>query len=155
MRDQEQKRYLDAGEILAVRDLKREELFVAEWNGWVCVQELSMADKEWFQAEAIDTTTTVTPEGQTTVTSTPRMVGLNGKLLSRALVDRDTGKRMFDDAEADILGSKSAEAVGRIVEVAMRLSKMGKFGVRTAEKNSDSAPSDGSSSGSPLHWDEP
>jgi hypothetical protein len=56
---------------------------------------------------------------------------------------------MYDDGEIDMLGAKSYAALERVSAVALRLSQLAPGAVEAAVKNSEPAPSSGSSTTSP------
>lgn len=130
-------RFLTAGEILTVQDLKREDVPVPEWgeDAAVHVQELSLSDRIVFLNSSGDAGTSRTQKPETSAV-----------LLSLVIVD-DNGKQIFDEADVKTLMRKSSKAADRITTVALRLSGFG--GVEEAEKNSGAVPSGDSSLGSP------
>lgn len=135
-------KFLTAGEILAVKDLKREDVAVPEWGDdcGVHVQELSLADRITFLNCSFDESGTngATPKR----VQRPESQAL---LLSMVIVD-DNGDPVFDNADVKTLMRKSPRAADRIVAVAMRLSGFAADAVEVAEKNSDGIPSSASSS---------
>lgn len=103
--------YLSADAILGADDRAWEDVEVPEWGGTVRVRELSGTERDKFEGG---------------------FVGKNGKdvkyeefrarLAGLSMVD-EAGKRLFrTDAEVKRLGEKSAAALQRVVDVAVRLS---------------------------------
>ncbi len=110
-------RYLSRDAILGVRDLRTEEVYVPEWEGTVLVQGMTGTQRDRFEAEVLR----LSPEG--------KRMGLNldsmrAKLVARCIVD-DEGQRLFSDADIEVLGGKSSQAIDRVYAVAARLSGIG------------------------------
>ena len=144
---------LNAGEILAVQDLKTIEVEVPEWGGAVRLRELSARDREWYYAQTITEETVIVNGKEQTLQKTD-IVDVRARLLSRAIVS-EIGQPIFDDAEVKLLGGKSNAVIDRLFREAQKLSGMGATAVADAEKNSDAAPSGDSSSASPSPSAEP
>ncbi|MCI0384591.1 hypothetical protein [Streptomyces sp. CNQ085] len=109
--------YLSAEQILGAPDLKTEDVPVPEWGGTVRVQELSGADRDKFESSFVTTS-----GGQAVAVDSGGLVGFRARLAAASIVD-ENGKRMFrSDAEVKRLGAKSAAALQRVCEAAMRLS---------------------------------
>jgi hypothetical protein len=107
--------YLSAETILDADDLKHEDVDVPEWGGTVRVQELTGTDRDKFEAGFVG-------GGSKPTVNTSGLEGFRARLAAAALVNAD-GKRMFrSDAEVVRLGKKSAAALQRVCDVAMRLS---------------------------------
>lgn len=121
--------------VLTVSDLKHEDVPVPEWGGTVRVRELTARERDAFES-------TLRPA---TGSAAPDTANLRARLCVRSIVGED-GSRLFNDEDADALGSKSAQVVDRIFTVAQRLSGIGADQGRAAEKNSGAAPSGASSS---------
>jgi hypothetical protein len=63
-----------------------------------------------------------------------RLDNVRGRLAVMAICD-DKGKRFFTDSEAEIVGGKSAVALGRIFDAIMDLNRMGPAVIEELEKN--------------------
>lgn len=133
-------RFLNAGEILAAQDLKREDVPVPEWgeDAAVHVQELSLSDRIRFLNGAFIESGS---NGQAVRTQRPESQAL---LLSMVIVNED-GSAMFDDADVKTLMRKSPRAAERVIAVALRLSGFDPGAVEAEEKNSVGIPSSVSS----------
>lgn len=109
--------YLSAEGILGADDLPVEDVQVPEWGGTVRVRGLSGSERDRFEARFTDNT------GKRAVGEKSFEL-FRARLAAACLVD-DQGRKMFrSDAEVKRLGEKSAEALQRVCDVAMRLSGM-------------------------------
>lgn len=119
--------YLSADQILGADDLAFEDVEVPEWGGTVRVREMSGTERDKFEAQFVG------QDGQSV-----RAEGLEGfrsRLAAATLADAE-GKLLFrSPAETKRLGSKSARALQRVCEVAMRLSKMSEDDVKELAGN--------------------
>lgn len=106
--------YLSADAILGSDDLSYEDVPVPEWGGTVRVRELPGTERDKFEAQFVGKDgASLRAEG---------LEGFRARLAAAALVDGD-GKPLFRSAaETKRLGEKSAAALQRVVDVAMRLS---------------------------------
>ena len=125
--------------ILAVVDLPREEVAVPEWGGSVIVQGLSAQ-----QRDKVETTLRDFRDGEVKMRE-KGLTDFRARIVALCVINED-GSRMFSDDDISALGKKSAIAVERVADVALRLSGMTNEAVESAEKNSDEASSDDSSS---------
>ncbi|WJD99774.1 hypothetical protein [Streptomyces antimycoticus] len=109
--------YLSAEAILDADDLGYEDVPVPEWGGTVRVRELPGTERDKFEAQFVGKDgASIRAEG---------LEGFRARLAAAAIVDAD-GKPLFRSAaETKRLGGKSANALQRVVDVAMRLSGMG------------------------------
>lgn len=116
---------LSKKDIIAVSDIKKEEVEVPEWGGSVMVYGLTGKQRGELEASVMEM------NGQTQV-----MHLQNLKVMMCSLTLRDeNGKRMFDTDEIGELGAKSAQALERIFEVAQRLSGMAPAEMENIAKN--------------------
>jgi hypothetical protein len=132
--------FLNAAAILDADDVKFEDVPVPEWSGTVRVRSLSGTDRDAFEAsnyELRDGKVAFNRENQ------------RAKLVARALINPETGERLFTDLQIGQLGQKNAAVLDRLYEVAARLSGLAETSDEDAEKNSGNAPSGGSGSSSP------
>lgn len=121
-------------EILGKDDLTIERVNVPEWGCEVCVRTMSAAERDAFEASYL---------GQDDIA---RMANVRARFCCLIICD-DEGGRVFDDEDADALGKKSASALDRIFEVGQRLNGLSANDVEELEKNSETGPGEGSSSG--------
>lgn len=103
---------LSKSAILAAADLPAKTVDVPEWGGAVRVRGLTGAERDAFEASIL------TGKGKDRDVV---LVNLRAKLVAMCIVDAD-GKRIFDDADAALLGAKSAAALQRVFDEASRLS---------------------------------
>ncbi|AZM54168.1 hypothetical protein DMA15_17645 [Streptomyces sp. WAC 01529] len=108
--------YLSAEQILGADDLAYEDVEVPEWGGTVRVREMPGTERDKFESQFIGKDGVgVRAEG---------MEGFRARLAAATIVD-EHGKQMFRSAaETKRLGEKNANALQRVCDVAMRLSKM-------------------------------
>ncbi len=106
------KRFLSRDEILNIKDLPVEEVYVEEWQAWVRVRGLTGAERDQFEQSIVET------RGKDTRVN---LRNIRAKLVTLCVVDEE-GKRLFKDEDVELLGRKSAVALNRIFEVAQRLS---------------------------------
>ena len=122
--------FLSAEQILAANDREHEDVDVPEWGGTVRVIGLSAADRDAYEAALAATT-----KGDATAMA--RLQNFRAKLVVKALVDAD-GKRLFSDADAKELGTKSGKVIDRLFDVVRRLSGMGKDALEQGKADSAS-----------------
>ncbi|MDQ1037275.1 hypothetical protein QFZ75_003691 [Streptomyces sp. V3I8] len=119
--------YLSADQILSADDLAFEDVEVPEWGGTVRVREMPGTERDKFESQFVG------KDG-----ASVRMEGLEGfraRLAAATIVD-ENGKQQFRSAaEAKRLGEKSAAALQRVCDVAMRLSKMDEADVKELAGN--------------------
>ena len=125
---------LSKSAILEIDDLVYEIVDVPEWKGKVKVKGLTGTERDAFESsmvKGVGKAQRVTTED------------IRAKLCALTIVNAD-GTRMFSNREVAVLGKKSAAALDRVYEVAMRLSKFSKDDVDELAKNSGSDHSDDS-----------
>jgi hypothetical protein len=101
--------------ILTAQDLKHEDIEVPEWGGLVRVRGLKGVERDEFESSIVVTN----PDGTTRVESK----AMRARLVSLTAID-DRGVRLFTAEDVIALGQKSAAALERVFDVAMRLSGM-------------------------------
>ncbi|MBU9173982.1 MULTISPECIES: hypothetical protein [Burkholderia] len=125
---------LTRDQILAARDLETEVVHVPEWGGDVRIGVMSGKAREVL----MDSLAEQQPLSR-----------FQALMLASTIVD-DAGMPIFSADDVEQLRGKSTEVLVRLVEVAMRLNKIGQTAVEEAEKNSGAAPSGSSGSDSPA-----
>jgi len=111
--------------ILQAEDLHREEVHVPEWGGSVMIGTMTGAQRDaWEQSLAAG--------GKVNITN------VRARLVSYCAID-EHGNRMFTDADAELLGGKSAPALERCARVAMRLNALTETALEEARGNSPGA----------------
>jgi hypothetical protein len=113
--------------ILEAQDLQHEEVYIPEWGGSVRVRTLTGAERDAFEQSIVD------QRGKDTRMN---LRNIRAKLVALTVVDGD-GKRLFSDADAKLLGQKSASALDKIFDVAQRLSGLRDEDVEELAKNSE------------------
>ena len=122
--------------ILAAPDMLTEEVPVPEWGGTVLVRGLTGTERDAFEEEMI------TGKGKNRDVN---LSNFRARLIVKSVVDKG-GKRLFTQADMVALGGKSAAAIQRVFQVAMRLSGMSEEDVEELTKNSEPGQSDSSTS---------
>ena len=126
---------LSKEQILGIRDIKIEELYIPEWEDTVYVKTMSAEERDKFE-EAI-----FVREGNKRKAD---LVGLRTKMCAFVLCD-EQGNRLFTEDEVQALSHKNANALTRIFEKAQEMSKMREGDLEDALKNSMSVRESGSS----------
>lgn len=127
---------LNREQILQAQDLKQEVVSVPEWGGDVIVRTLTGAERDQFEADMIQSNGKVAGEN---------LYNLRARLSSLCLVD-ESGRRLFSDDDVKLLGAKSAHALQRVFEQAMKLNALSEGDVEELAGNSVSAEADDSGS---------
>jgi hypothetical protein len=96
-------------QILAVQDRKTETVPVPEWGGEVLVASMMGDARDKLEAQIAST------DGPR------RFERMRAKMVSAAVVD-ESGNLLFSETDVPALGKKSALALQRVFNVAMRLS---------------------------------
>ncbi len=120
-----EKRFLTREEILQVQDLPVEDVHVPEWGGWVRVRGLTAEERDRLEASIL--------EGQGKHTRV-KMENVRAKLVAMTVVDEE-GNRLFTDEDVAALAKKSATAMQRVFDVAMRLSGLTEEAMEELAKN--------------------
>jgi len=113
--------------ILQANDLPTEEVEVKPWGGAVQVRALTGAERDAFEQSIVE------QKGKSTKMN---LTNLRARLVALTVVDEE-GKRVFSDADARLLGEKSAIALNTVFEVAQRLSGLTPDDVEELTKNSE------------------
>lgn len=127
---------LDHKQIVDHKDMAIERVDIPEWDGYVYVRALSGVERDAFEAMVVER------RGKNYQIN---LHNIRGKLACLTIVD-ENGERIFSDADADVLGKKSAAALQRVFNVASRLSGISDEDVEELAKNLKRAQSEGSSS---------
>lgn len=126
---------LTKDDILALDDLPRESVDVPEWGGTVYVRTLTGTERDAFEASVM-----APRKGARMNTA-----NIRARLGVLCIVD-ENGERLFSDRDAIELGKKSAPALDRIFTAAQRLNGLSAEDIEELVKNSDSDPSEDSTS---------
>jgi hypothetical protein len=128
------KKLLTKEQIHQIDDEQREIVSVPEWGGDVLVRGMTGKDRDAFEADIAER------RGKKIEF---HLNNFRAKLVVRTVIDED-GKLLFSDADVKWLGDKSAVALGRVFEVASRLSGLSEEDIEDLTKNLESDPSDDS-----------
>jgi hypothetical protein len=107
---------LGRDDILRADDLRTEEVDVPEWGGAVRVKALTGAERDRYEASIAGDRSKGKDKGLRLENARARMVAL-------CVVDA-AGKAIFEPADVPHLGRKSAAALDRVFDVALRLAGM-------------------------------
>lgn len=120
--------YLSADAILDADDLKAEPVEVPEWGGTVLVRGMTGAERDRFEASfAADDLKGMSKKGLQDL--------FRARLAAGCMVD-EKGKRLFQgEAVVKRLADKSAIALQRVCDVALRLSAISDADVDDLTKN--------------------
>lgn len=111
--------------ILTANDVAVEDVEVPEWGGVVRVRALSAAERDRFE------------EGLMTGRGRKRqfsMMNARAKLVALTVVD-EQGQRLFGEQDVAALGAKSAAALSRVFDAAMRLAGLTEDDVEELTEN--------------------
>lgn len=96
--------------ILSADDLKREVVQVPEWGGEIIISTMTGAARDAFEQSIVGG-------------GKPDVSNIRARLVAACAVN-EQGERIFSDADAELLGRKSAAALQRCAAVAQRLNAM-------------------------------
>lgn len=130
-------RRLNRQAILSSDDIKYEDVPVPEWDGVVRIRGLTSGERDALEASCM------VQEGKKQKFSS---LNFRAKLVVKSAVNED-GSPIFTEHDAIELARKSAGAVNKLAEVAMKLSRITDEDVEELAKNSESGRADASSSG--------
>lgn len=135
-------------EAVKANSRKYEDVPVPEWgpDAEVRIMELTAADRGYIEAGQIVAGDS-NPKLKVDSLKTYRQ-----KMVAAGLVD-EKGDRLYAWKDLPLLDDFGGAVLERLCDVALRLSGMGRYGVKRAEGNSDVAPTDSSSSDSPSTSD--
>jgi len=128
---------LSKEQILSVDDMQYRDVSVPEWGGVVRLKSLSGMQRDRLEAE-------VQSLGQGKGLGS---ANLRAKFAQAAIVDSN-GKRMFEAADLDKLGRKSAAALSRVFTVIVEMNAMTKQDVEDLAGESEAGQAGDSSSDS-------
>ena len=131
-----QRTFLDRSAILGASDITIEEIEIPEWGGFVRVKALTAAQRDQFEADSVQ------KKGKDTSVN---MANIRARLVALTVVDAQ-GDPMFTRADIHALGDKSGSALGRIWDVATRLSGLSDSDIEELTKNSETDQSGDSNS---------
>jgi hypothetical protein len=122
--------FLTKEQILAAADLPEEVVDVPEWGGKVLIRGMTGAERDAFEESVMVT------RGNNRELN---LRNFRAKLVARSIVDPVTKERMFTDNEIAELGKKSARALQRVFEAALRLNGMTAESVEELTKSTEEA----------------
>lgn len=129
--------YLSRDAILTASDIQTEEVAVPEWGGTVRVRGMTGAQRDAYE----DASLSMPDKKKQTRAFIYK--DARARLVAWSVVD-ENGKRVFSDADIPRLSEKSAAALQRIFNVAMRLSGISEEDIEELIKNSPDGQSEDS-----------
>jgi len=127
---------LSRDEIFKVNDAAHEDVPVPEWGGTVRVKALNGKERMTYEGSLWEQRSKGRPKLRTDFA--------NATLVQMTVVDED-GKLLFSRHDIELLSTKSAAALDRVVEVARRLAGLSDEDIEEAVGDFDEGP-DGPSS---------
>lgn len=125
-------------QIVAADDLSYEDETIPEWgDAKVRIRGLSGHDRDAYEAKAV----AVKNMGQDVEL---RLADFRSRLVIKCLFDPETDEQVFADNEVTVLAAKSGVVIQRLFKIAQRLSGMDTDALSRAEGNSETDPSDSS-----------
>lgn len=131
-----EKKFLTGSQILAIPDLKTEELYIPEWDTWVLVRTLTGAEYSQY-LNSIQT-----GKGKNKDVD---LLNAQAKLVALATVDQ-TGKRLWTAGQVMALGEKSTAALARIFDKATDMAGLGDDEIKNLVEELHEDPLGGSAS---------
>lgn len=119
--------------ILGAQDLPTEVVEVEEWGQKIILRGLTAAERDDYLAAITDMSS-----------GSIRWRNASALLVVRSVVT-ESGERVFADADASLLGEKSAKAVASLFDVAMKLNGLSESDVEEIKETFHNAQSDASS----------
>jgi len=132
---------------LAAKDIKTETLDVPQWDCTFAIRGLTGAQR----AVLIERATVKATNGDGEETSRVDSKILNPLLIVASCYDPASGEQVFQDADADALDQKSAEAIDLVTSVILRINGMTKDENKALEKNSSATGIGAGASASPSN----
>ena len=111
--------------ILAISDLRTQDVDVPDWGGTVRIRTLTAGERDDFDASL---------STGTGATRTLDLHNIRARLLALCIID-DAGNPIFTHDDVLALGGKSSAAVGVVFDAAQKLNGMLPAAVEVAAKN--------------------
>ncbi|MCS7294433.1 MAG: hypothetical protein NZ761_03460 [Dehalococcoidia bacterium] len=119
-------KFLTREDILSVQDLPEEVVDVPEWGGKVLIRGMTGEERDSFEESVIR---------QRGDQRELNLHNFRAKLVARSIVHPETKERLFKDNEIHLLAKKSAVALQRVFEAALRLNGMTQQAVEELTKS--------------------
>lgn len=117
---------LNRDQILSANDRKTEIVSVPEWGGDVIVSVMSGEQRDAYESMIM----AVDAKGK----AVQKLDNLRAKLVACSVVD-ESGGLIFTAEDVALLGKKSASALQRVYDAAVRINRVTEDGVEDAAKN--------------------
>lgn len=122
--------------VAGAQDAQTEDVECPEWGGWIRLRGLTGRERDAFEAGIMR------GRGRN---RQPDLRNLRARLIVACAIDEE-GNRLFSDADATMLGNKSARVIGRLFDAAQRLSGLSDDDIEELTEDFDDAPSGSSTS---------
>jgi len=126
--------FLNRAAILNADDFKTEVVNIPEWGGDVMVKAMTGTERDAFEASIVEQNA----KGGTKM----KIENIRAKLVAKTVIDPESKQNIFTAGDIEAIGKKSAAALDRIYTVASKLSKVTDEDVEELAKNSETDPSD-------------
>lgn len=125
---------LNRDQILQAQDLVTETVNVPEWGGSVLVRAMTGEERDQYEASVVE------QKGKDTKVN---MRNARAKLVAISVVD-ESGEKLFTQADVAALGKKSAAALQRVFNAAMKMSGISEDDLKEITEEIKESPFDGS-----------
>lgn len=122
---------LDKKQILNAVDLPTIKVDVPEWKGHVYLRTMSIAQRDYMESLYLQLNYAIKNGGDTSE------INIRARTVCYCICD-ESGKRIFEDSEAEALGEKSAKVIDMLVEKCQELNGISDDDLEAMEKNSGS-----------------
>jgi hypothetical protein len=110
--------------ILNAKDNEQEKVHIKQWDVEVLVKGMSGKERDTLLQDCVNQQSGVTDMGK-----------MNTALVMQCCYDPETEEKVFESADADMIASKSAGALSKIIAVASRLSGLDEDALGDSVKN--------------------
>ncbi len=110
--------------ILNTVDVEQEEVYVKQWDVKILVKGMTGKARDALLQKCMNQKTGVMD-----------MAKMNTQLVIECSFDPEIGEQVFEQADAEMIASKSAGALSKIIAVASKLSGLDEEALKEAEKN--------------------
>lgn len=109
--------------ILSLDDLHKQTVKIPEWGVTLEVRTIDAGQRARLLMDVMD------EKGR------PDLEKMQPAMVIAACFDPETGERVFEEADSEVLNHKNGAVIDRLVQVAMKLSGMHEGAEKAAEKN--------------------
>lgn len=117
---------LTRNDVTSNKKISITEVEVPEWDGIVCIKELTIEERLAFDAKYTDS------EGKFKNVNDPEMIY---ELLRKCLVDED-GNKLFEDSDVEIMKQKSGPVMQRLFLKVININYLSQLSIDETKKKS-------------------